>query len=88
MDKPIFTFSKNAIEKVQVTLSEFKGHQLFSLRIWTEIEGGKRVPTRKGLSLKTDLFPEFKRAVQKLEAAIIEAGLLDPEDIEQDELAV
>jgi len=87
MEKTVDSFDKNTMEEVRATLSEFKGHQLFGFRIWTEIEGGKRVPTRKGLALRTDLFPEFRLAVKKLEAAIIEAGLLDPEDIEQDELA-
>ena len=87
MEKTVDSFDKNTVEEIRVTLSEFKGHQLFGLRIWFEAEPGKWVATKKGLSLKVDLFPEFKRAIEKLEAAILEAGLLDPEDIEQDELA-
>ena len=81
MDKTIFTFGKNATEEVRASLEEYRGHQLFSLRIWFEVEPGKLVPTKKGLSLRVELFPGLKRAVEKLEAAIIEAGLLDPEDL-------
>ncbi len=40
-------------------------------------KAGENVPTKKGLTLRVDLFPEFKRAVEKLEAALVEAGLLD-----------
>ena len=87
MDKTIFTFRKNATEEVRVTLETYKGHQLFGIRVWFEDEPGKWAPTRKGITLRVDLFPELKRAIEKLEAAILEAGLLDPEDIEQDELA-
>ncbi|MCB7128412.1 MAG: transcriptional coactivator p15/PC4 family protein [Candidatus Brocadiales bacterium] len=82
MEKLVDRFDKNAVEEVRVSLDEYRGHQLFSLRVWTENKAGERVPTKKGLTLKTDLFPKFKRAVEKLEAAILEAGLLDPEDIE------
>ena len=85
MEQVVDSFDKTSVEEVRATLSEFKGHQLFSLRIWTEIEGGKRVPTRKGLTLKTDLFPVFKKAVEKLEAALIGAGLLDQADLSNDD---
>ena len=81
MDETIFTFGKNATEEVRATLSEYKGHQLFSLRVWFESEPGKWVATKKGITLRVDLFPEFKRAVEKLEAAMLETGLLDPEDL-------
>ena len=80
-DQLIDTFGKNAAEEVRATLSEYKGHQLFGLRVWFEAEPGKWVATKKGLSLKVELFPELKRAVEKLEAAMLEAGLLDPEDL-------
>ncbi len=77
------SFGKNATEEVRATLEEYKGHQLFGLRVWFEAEPGKWVATKKGLSLKVELFPELKRAVEKLEAAMLEAGLLDPEDLQE-----
>jgi len=82
-DRLIDSFGKNATEVVRAALEEYRGHQLFSLRIWFEVEPEKWVATKKGLSLKVELFPELKRAVEKLEAAIIEAGLLDPEDLQE-----
>ncbi len=80
-DQLIDTFGKNAAEEVRATLEKYKGHQLFGLRVWFEAEPGKWVATKKGLSLKVDLFPEFKRAVEKLEEALIREKLLDPEDL-------
>ena len=82
MEQIIDKFRKNAVEEVRATLSEYRGHQFFSLRVWTEVEGGKWVPTKKGLTLKTDLFPEFSKAVEKIKAALVETGLLDLEDLE------
>lgn len=81
MNQVVDTFSKNATEQIKVDLSEYEGYQLFSFRAWTETKAGENVPTKKGLTLRVDLFPEFKRAVEKLEAAILEAGLLDLEDL-------
>jgi hypothetical protein len=40
------------------------------------------VPTRKGVSLAVGLYPAFKQALAQLEAALLEQGLLDPEDLE------
>ena len=80
MEKIVDTFSKNPVEEVRATLSEYKGHQLFGFRVWTETKEKNWLATKKGLSLKVSLFPELKGAIEKLEAAILEAGLLDPED--------
>ena len=82
-DHLIDTFGKNAAEEVRATLEKYKGHQLFGLRVWFEAEPGKWVATKRGLSLRVELFPELKRAVEKLEAAMLEAGLLDPEDLQE-----
>jgi hypothetical protein len=40
------------------------------------------VPTRKGVSLAVGLYPAFKQALAQLETALIQQGLLDPEDLE------
>lgn len=81
MKKLVDVFNKNATEEVRASLDEYEGYQLFSLRIWVEVDDGQRIPTKKGLSLKVEQFPEFRAAVGRLEAAILEAGLLDEEDL-------
>jgi hypothetical protein len=83
MSEVISKVTKNAREVMFLSLSEFKGHRLIDLRVHVPgDQEGDWVPTRKGLSLAVGLYPEFKRALGELEAALIDQGLLDPEDLE------
>jgi hypothetical protein len=75
--------TKNAREVVFLSLSEFKGHRLIDIRVHVPgDQEGDWVPTRKGLSLAVGLYPEFKQALAQLEVALLQQGLLDPEDLE------
>jgi hypothetical protein len=83
MSEVISKVTKNAREVMFLSLSEFKGHRLIDLRVHVPgDQEGEWVPTRKGVSLAVGLYPEFKRALGELEAALIDQGLLDPEDLE------
>jgi hypothetical protein len=83
MSEVISKVTKNAREVVFLSLSEFKGHRLIDVRVHVPgDQEGDWVPTRKGLSLAVGLYPEFKQALSQLEEAIIDQGLLDPEDLE------
>jgi hypothetical protein len=75
-------FQKNTQEEVRAQLTEYMGHKLVDMRVFVYSEGkAERVPTKKGLCISVELFPELKAAIGKLEAAIVKAGLLDPEDM-------
>ena len=39
-------------------------------------------PTKKGISVRVDLFPALLRAVERLSEALIEQGELDPVELE------
>jgi hypothetical protein len=83
MAEPISKVPKNAREVIFLSLSEFKGHRLIDIRV--HVPGDEEdvwVPTRKGVSLAVGLYPAFKQALGQLEAALLEQGLLDPEDLE------
>jgi hypothetical protein len=83
MSEVISKVTKNAREVMFLSLSEFKGHRLIDLRVHVPgDQEGDWVPTRKGVSLAVGLYPEFKRALGELEAALIDQGILDPEDLE------
>jgi len=82
MDQVVDSFDKNAVDQIRATISEYRGRQLFSLRVWTEIKGGERVPSKRGLTLTVEQFPRFYEAVEKLKEALIGAGSLDAEDLE------
>ena len=50
MNETIDRFQKNALEEIRASLTEFNGHRLVDLRIWTENKAGDPVPTKKGIS--------------------------------------
>jgi hypothetical protein len=83
MSEAISQVAKNAREVVFFSLSEFKGHRLIDIRVHVPgDQEGDWVPTRKGVSLAVGLYPAFKEALARLEEALIQQGLLDPEDLE------
>ena len=61
MNQIIKRISKNACEDLVIELSEFKGYQLLSLRIWTKAVPGLKaaLPTSKGVTVRTELAPEL-----------------------------
>lgn len=63
----IHEFMKNATEKVRVDFSEFKGMDLISVRVFYNADeaGDDWRPTKKGITLRSDLLPELKKAVDK-----------------------
>ena len=83
MSEVISKVTKNAREVLFLSLSEFKGHRLIDIRVHVPgDQEGDWVPTRKGMSLAVGLYPEFKQALAELEAALIQQGLLDAEDLD------
>jgi len=69
-DGPIYSFGKNAVERVHADTTRYKGHSLIDLRIHYEDDDGKWKPTKKGLTLNIDLLPELEAAVAALRQAI------------------
>jgi hypothetical protein len=83
MSEVISKVSKNARETLFLSLTEFKGHRLVDIRVHVPgDQEGDWVPTRKGVSLAVGLYPALKKALAHLEDALIQQGLLDPEDLE------
>ena len=72
------TIRKNALEEIRVGLSEFNGHDLLNIRIWTEPRNGgaERIPTKAGICCNVRLLPELIDALQKAEAQARAGGLL------------
>jgi hypothetical protein len=83
-EKPVCELPKNSREVYQFRLAEYKGHNFVDVRIYTKEEGKEPVPTKKGLAVSPTLWPQFKQSLAQLEAAMIEQGWLDREDIEAD----
>ena len=72
------TIRKNALEEIRVGLSEFNGHDLLNVRIWTDQRNGgsERIPTKAGIACRVALLPEIIEALQQAEAQARARGLL------------
>ena len=70
---------KNAGERIQVDLFEYKGHDLLGVRVYANT-GAEWVPTRKGITVRVGLIPELAQAMLKAKSKAEEIGMLDPTD--------
>jgi len=69
---------KNMTEEIRIELSEFNGHDLINVRIWTDPRNGgsERIPTKAGICCNVRLLPELIETLQQAEIAARKAGLL------------
>jgi hypothetical protein len=81
MDELIAQFEKNATEVVRVSLTEYRGRKLVDVRVYYSDDEGQYHPTKKGVSLSVDVYPDFKRALVELEKILLERDLINPEDL-------
>jgi len=81
-DKPVCEIQKNARETIRFRLGEFKGYKFCDMRVFITEDGKDPAPTKKGLTVSPTLWSQFKAALDQIEAAMIEAGWLDREDLE------
>jgi hypothetical protein len=79
MDQVIATIAKNADEEIRVSLREYKGHPFIDIRVYWKPPEGEPGPTKKGVTLNPELFPELKKAMGALEAALVKAKLMGEE---------
>ena len=77
MEKDVVVFAKNKYQDVKIRLSEYQGNDVIDIRIWTQPpQGEEKVPTGKGININIKLFPELKKAIEKLEQDLKEANML------------
>ncbi|HSX78770.1 MAG TPA: transcriptional coactivator p15/PC4 family protein [Candidatus Saccharimonadia bacterium] len=81
MDELIAQFEKNATEVVRVSITEYRKRQFIDVRIYYSDDEGQYRPTKKGVSLSPEVYPDFKRAMAALEKTLLERDLLTPEDL-------
>jgi hypothetical protein len=84
IEKTVCELPKNAREVIHFRLAEFKGHQFVDLRIYTKEDGKDPAPTKKGLAVSPQLWPQFRQALDLVEAELVSQGWLDQEDLEGD----
>lgn len=67
-NQTIHEFRKNVKEKIKVGFNSFKGSDLLSIWVYfdnsvTGVEDWR--PSKKGISMRTDLMPELKKGIDK-----------------------
>jgi hypothetical protein len=81
MDELIAQFEKNATEVVRVSLTEYRKRKLVDVRVYYSDDEGQYRPTKKGVSLSLEVYPDFKRALAALEKTLLERDLISPEEL-------
>ena len=75
MSEVIASFEKNSFEEVRISLTEFKGKELIDLRVYYRPDDGEEMrPTKKGITISPEKFPELKKAILELEKALQKKG--------------
>ena len=71
MDEIIGVIKKNAAEEIRVVLSEYRGHELVSIRVFASYDGtdSEKKPTRKGITVRVGQLPALIEALNKAQAA-------------------
>ena len=82
MSKFVYELPKNSREIYKFRLADYKGHKFIDMRIYAKEDGKDPTPTKKGLAISPHLWSQFRQALAQVEAAMIEQGWLDLEDID------
>ncbi len=64
-----FELERSATEKLIIEESEFKGHQLVSLRIYFLSDDEQWLPTKKGVTFKREQLDEVLAALTQIKSA-------------------
>jgi hypothetical protein len=86
MAELIAKIDKGVKEDIRISLTEFRRKKYIDIRSYFEVEEGKeRVPTRKGITISVNMYPELKRAIDDLEKILLKKGFIDKEELENEE---
>lgn len=59
---PVHVIEKKENEQLRISINEYKGHQYIDIRSFFNT-GGEFLPSRKGVTLKVDDYPELLQGV-------------------------
>ncbi|MBU8933800.1 MAG: transcriptional coactivator p15/PC4 family protein [candidate division Zixibacteria bacterium] len=63
-----YELERTPTERIFIEGSEFKGHELVSLRIYFQSKEDEWLPTKKGVTFRRDQLDEVIDALQKIKA--------------------
>ncbi len=63
----IYEFPRSKDEKIQFTLSKYRGKRYVDLRLWFKgKESGEFYPTKKGISIALDQMGQIRKGVEQV----------------------
>ena len=70
--KVIGEIDKNQLEKIVATLGEYKDKQRIDIRVYFQPDADPNnwIPTKKGINVALDSWPEFKGLIEKIDAVV------------------
>ena len=72
-NKTLYQFTRNSDEVVHFTLREYKQRKYIDLRIFFRPKNDHEMrPTKKGITLALELFPELKKGIAECEKKLIQ----------------
>lgn len=74
-DQHIATIPKNAMEELRISLSEFKGYNLISQRVWYRADDGEMRPGKAGVVIRIERLQNLIDGLQAAQTAAQERGL-------------
>ncbi|MBI4200597.1 MAG: transcriptional coactivator p15/PC4 family protein [Chloroflexi bacterium] len=66
---PVHVFSKNNREQIRISLNEYRGFSYIDVRLFYQSGQGFR-PSKKGVTFRKELFPEFFQGIVQLGDAL------------------
>ena len=76
-DIVVHSFSKGEDEEVRFGIQKYRGRYYIDVRVWfQESETLEFKPTRKGVSVSVDRFPEIRKGMEKLVEGLERGNLI------------
>lgn len=66
----VYSFKRNENEEVRVSIGEYKDKTYVDCRIFFETKTGDWSPTKKGITIASDLVPELIKGLEKASEAV------------------
>lgn len=66
--------NKNALETLKIQYGVYKEHPVINIRVWVENKEGKQIPTKKGLTISSEILGDFLYLVKKASRYLEENG--------------
>ena len=75
-NQTLYQFSRNQDEEVHFTLKGYKQRKYLDLRVFFQPKNGEEMlPTKKGITLAVELFPELEKGITACEKVLMSKTL-------------